>query len=129
MSAIFLDMLDQDALNLERVNELIAALPEERRRGLRPVRLLMLRPSRNIAALAAAHESRLPQPYRFLMRGTGTKETRTPESLSMVLFERPYTSELVAMGEEDTERRMEEIAAFLEGEDRSALQSTGFWRV
>jgi hypothetical protein len=47
----------------------------------------------------------------------------------MVLFERPYTSELVAMGEEDTERRMEEIAAFLEGEDRSALQSTGFWRV
>ncbi|MBM3987366.1 MAG: patatin [Planctomycetes bacterium] len=129
MNAIFLDMLDQDALNLERVNELIAALPEDRRRGLHPVRLLMLRPSRNIAALAAAHESRLPQPYRFLMRGTGTKETRTPESLSMVLFERPYTSELVAMGEEDTEKRMGEIAAFLEGEDRSALQFTGFWRV
>jgi len=129
MSAIFLDMLDQDALNLERVNELIAALPEERRKGLHPVRLLMLRPSRNIAALAAAHESRLPQPYRFLMRGTGTQETRTPESLSMVLFERPYTSELVAMGEEDTEKRMGEIAAFLEGEDRSALQFTGFWRV
>jgi NTE family protein len=129
LGAIFLDMLDQDALHLERVNALLEALPQERRRGLRPVRLLLLRPSRNIAALAAQHETRLPQPYRFLMRGTGTKETRTPESLSMVLFERPYTSELVAMGEEDTERRMDEIAAFLAGEERGALQSTGFWRV
>jgi NTE family protein len=129
MSAIFLDMLDQDALNLERVNALIEGLSEERRAGLKPVRLLLLRPTRNIASLAAQYENRLPQPYRFLMRGTGTKETRTPESLSMVLFEGPYTSELIAMGEEDTERRMDEIAAFLEGEDRAALYATGFRRV
>lgn len=129
LNAVFLDMLHQDAMNLDRINRLVEELPPERRLGLRPVRLMLMRPSRNISALAGQFETKLPQPFRFLMRGTGTKETRTPESLSMVLFERPYISEVIAMGEEDGERRMAELSAFLEGETRPGLQVTGFWRV
>jgi NTE family protein len=129
LNAIFLDVLDQDAMNLDRINRLLESTPANRRLGLRPAQLLLLRPSRNIAALAGESEPRLPQPFKFLMRGTGTKETKSPESLSMVMFEPTYIRNLIELGEHDAERRMAEIAAFLEGEQRPGLQMTGFWRV
>jgi len=129
LNAVFLDMLDQDAMNLDRLNHLIEGLPPEQRMGLRPAHLMMLRPSRNIAALAGQYESQLPSPFRFLMRGTGTQETKSPESLSMVMFEHDYIRDVIAMGEEDAEKRMPELVAFLEGEQRPGLQATGFWRV
>jgi NTE family protein len=89
----------------------------------------MLRPSRNIAAFAGEYEPRLPQPFKFLMRGTGTKETKSPESLSMVMFEPTYISRVIELGEQDADKRAGEIAAFLEGESSPGLQATGFWRV
>ncbi len=129
LNAVFLDMLDQDALNLERINRLIEHLPLERRGGLQVARLMLLRPSRNISELAAKYEPRLPQPFRFLMRGTGTTETRAPESLSMVMFEPNFERDVIAMGEGDAEKRMDEILLFLDGEERPSVQMTGFWRV
>jgi NTE family protein len=129
LNAIFLDVLDQDAMNLDRINQLLEATPAQRRLGLRPAQLLLLRPSRNIAAMAGESEWRLRQPFKFLMRGTGTKETRSPESLSMVMFEPTYIRNLIELGEQDADRRMSDIAAFLEGEQRPGLQMTGFWRV
>jgi NTE family protein len=129
MKAVFLDMLDQDAMNLDRINQLVEVLPPEKRMGLRPARLLLLRPSRNISSLAGRYEPNLPQPFKFLMRGTGTRETKSPESLSMVMFEPTYVREVITMGEEDAEKRMPEILAFLQGETLPGLQVTGFWRV
>ncbi len=128
-NAVFLDLLDQDALNLDRINRLIDGLPADQRMGLRPVRLLLLRPSRNLSALAGKFEPRLPQPFKFLMRGTGTKETKSPESLSMVMFEPDYIRSVIELGEEDGERRAAEIDAFLGGEQRPGMMVTGFWRV
>jgi NTE family protein len=128
-NAVFLDLLDQDAMNLDRINRLIEGLAPEQRMGLRPVRLLLLRPSRNLSALAGAFEPKLPQPFKFLMRGTGTKETKSPESLSMVMFEPEYIRSVIELGEEDGERRAAEIDAFLGGEHRPGLMVTGFWRV
>jgi NTE family protein len=128
-NAVFLDLLDQDAMNLDRINRLIEAVPIEQRLGLRPVRLLLLRPSRNLSTLAGQFEPRLPQPFKFLMRGTGTKETKSPESLSMVMFEPHYIRSVIELGEEDGDRRADEIDAFLVGEHRPGLMVTGFWRV
>jgi NTE family protein len=129
MNAVFLDMLDYDALNMARINELIAALPPERRGGLRVARLLLMRPSRDLAAMAREYEPRLPQPLRFLTRGLGTRETRSPDSLSMVLFERPYLEHMIELGFQDAERRLEEIEAFLGGRELPEMLRTGFWRV
>lgn len=128
-NAVFLDLLDQDAMNLDRINRLIEFVPQEKRMGLRPVRLMLLRPSRNLSSLAGQFESRLPQPFRFLMRGTGTKETKSPESLSMVMFEPHYIRSVIELGEEDGDRRADEIDAFLVGEQRPGMMVTGFWRV
>lgn len=112
-NAIFLDQFDADALTLERVNTLIAALPDERRTGLRPLRLLVLRPSRDLGKLANEHEPDLPRAFRFMTRGLGTRETRSNDMLSLVMFQRDYIARLVELGERDAEARASEIEAFL----------------
>lgn len=114
MNALFLDMLDFDAMNMEKMNRLIERIPEEARGDLRIVRVLILRPSSDLGRLAGDYEPRLPGPFRFLMRGLGTRETKSPDSLSMVMFEPRYIAKLLEMGERDAEARASEIGEFLE---------------
>jgi len=117
MNSIFLDLLDHDAVRLERLNQLIDDLPGESRRGLKRVRLLTLRPSADLGKMAGLFESQLPRVFRFLTRGLGTKETRSPDFLSMVLFQPDYLSALIEIGERDAQARAAEISVFLEAED------------
>jgi NTE family protein len=90
---------------------------------------MILRPSRDLARLATKYEARLPQPFRFLTRGLGTRETRSPDSLSMVMFQPDYMKHLMGLGETDAEQRRTEIDAFLAGEPTPHIQETSFWRV
>ena len=113
MNAIFLDLLDQDAKTLRRITDLVEALPPEKREGLRPVESLIIRPSQDLGALAGDYEPELPPTFRFLMRGLGTRETRSPDWLSMLLFEQDYLRHLMEIGEGDAMDRMDEIEAFL----------------
>ncbi|MEO6711283.1 MAG: patatin-like phospholipase family protein, partial [Planctomycetota bacterium] len=129
MSAIFLDNFDHDAMNLDRMNKLIESLPENARLGLRPVDLLIVRPTRDLAKIAGEHEIQLPRSFRFLLRGLGTRESKSPESLSMVLFEPDYVNRLLELGRADAEARMGDIEAFLGGERMQGLNRTGFWRL
>ncbi len=129
MSAIFLDNFDHDALNLDRLNKLVEALPDAARIGLRPVDLLIVRPTRDLASIAGEQEVHLPRSFRFLLRGLGTKESKSPESLSMVLFEPEYINRLLDLGRADADARMGDIEAFLGGERMQGLNRTGFWRL
>ncbi len=112
-NSIFLDQFDSDALQLERTNQLVAGLPEDQRAGQRPIDLLVVRPSRDLGKLANEHEPKLPTAFRFLTRGLGTKETRSNDLLSLVMFQPDYLSRLVELGLADGEARMGEIEAFL----------------
>lgn len=113
LNAVFLDLLDADALRLERINRLLQALPVDQREGLRPVRLLTLRPSQDLGRMAGRFEPRLPKGFRFLTRGLGTRETASPDFLSLVLFQPDYLRALMEIGEADASARMGEIEAFL----------------
>ncbi len=113
LNAVFLDLLDNDALRLERLNRLLAALPPEERHGLEPVKLLVLRPSVDLGRLASQFEARLPRSIRFLTRGLGTRETKSPDVLSLILFQPDYLRALMEIGEQDAEARADEIEAFL----------------
>jgi NTE family protein len=113
LNAIFLDVFDADALRLQRVNKLIAKLPEEEREGLRPIKMLLLRPSRDLGKLANEYESRLPRAFRFMIRGLGTGETRSNDLLSLLMFQPDYLKRLIELGQEDAEARREEIASLL----------------
>ena len=121
MNAIFLDLLDQDAATLRRISELTEELESHERDGLRPVRLLVIRPSQDLGRLAGDYEPELPPTFRFLMRGLGTRETRSPDWLSMLLFEPDYVRHLIEIGERDAEAQIDEIGALLgEGSVRLA---------
>jgi NTE family protein len=112
-NAIFLDLFDADALTLARVNRMIECMTPEQRGPLRKVDLLVLRPSRDLGKLANEYESRLPGPFRFLTRGLGTRETKSNDLLSLLMFQSDYLARLIEIGEQDAEVRMEQIARFL----------------
>jgi len=113
MNSIFLDLLDHDAVRVERLNRLLASLPEERREGLALVELLTLRPTVDLGRLASQFEAKLPKAFRFLTRGLGTRETRSPDALSLVMFQPEYLRTLMDIGHADAQARGDEIEAFL----------------
>src|SRR5438552_1131310 len=113
LDAIFLDLIDYDAFVLERLNALLARLPRQEWGDLRPVDLLVLLPSQDLARLAADCESSLPRGLRFLTRGLGTHATSRPALLSLFLFLPEYLRPLIRLGESDVEAHLREIAAFL----------------
>ena len=112
-NAIFLDQLDADALEMLRLNRLVARLPAADRDGLRPIDLLMLRPSVDLGQLANEYEADLPRPLRFLTRGLGTRETRSNDLLSLVMFQTDYVRQLIDLGESDAAARIDDIRWFL----------------
>ncbi len=112
IDSLFHDLIDADALRLERINELLARLPEDRRDGLRPVELLLMRPSRDLGELANDHEPQLPRGFRFLTRGLGTRQARSNDLLSLVMFQPDYLQRLIELGRADAERRLDELLAF-----------------
>lgn len=116
MNSIFLDLLDHDAARLERLNQLLESVREEDRGGLKPIRLLTLRPSQDLGKLAYEYEPQLPRAFRFLTRGLGTKQTRSPDFLSLILFQPDYLQKLMEVGEADAEARGPEILDFLRDE-------------
>lgn len=122
MNSIFLDLLDQDVHRLERLNRLLERLPERGREGLRPVRMVVVRPSLDLSKLATAYEPRLPRAFRHMTRGLGTRETGSPDLLAMAMFQPDYLRRLIALGEEDAERRLDEILELLEPEISAARE-------
>ncbi|HET7233461.1 MAG TPA: patatin-like phospholipase family protein [Longimicrobium sp.] len=114
LDAIFLDVVDQDVMRMERMNELLRRVPESRRDGMRLVELMTFRPSRDLGKLSREHEPRLPRAFRMLTRGLGTRETASPDVLSMMMFQDDYVRRLIELGEEDAEARHDDLAAFIE---------------
>lgn len=115
-NSIFLDLIDQDAVRLERINRLLEKLPPDARDGHRIVDLLVIRPSQDLAAIAGEYEPRLPRPIRFMTRGLGTRETSSPDILGLLMFQEDYLTRLIELGEADAEAQADRIEAFLAGE-------------
>ena len=113
MNAIFVDMLDQDLLGLDRVNKLLDNQSLKVASNLRLVRAFTLRPSINLGQMAGTFEPNLPRPFRFLTRRLGTQRTESFDWLSMIMFDTRYVQKLIEIGEKDANARKKEIAAFL----------------
>jgi predicted acylesterase/phospholipase RssA len=113
MNAIFVDMLDQDLLGLDRVNKLILNQSRKDISNLRLVGAFALRPSVNLRKMAGTFEPNLPRPFRFLTHRLGTQKTESFDWLSMIMFDSRYIQKLIEIGKADANARKEEIAAFL----------------
>jgi NTE family protein len=125
LNSIFLDNLDADAERLERLNEIVARIPDERRWLIpeREVRFLIIRPSSDLGRMAARHEAELPSTLRYLIRGLGTGRMASPDLLSYLMFEGNYLRELIDLGERDAETNWLRIRKFFDAETGSASES------
>ena len=115
MNAIFLDLFDEDAQRIERLNSLAENQPPDVRTDLRRVSTLVLRPSQDLGRLAAEFEPRLPPAFRWATRGLGTRDTESPDALSLIMFQPDYTQRLMELGEADAETQREAIDALIAG--------------
>jgi NTE family protein len=113
VNAVFLDVIDEDVARMERMNDLLRKMAPQERDGLKPVDLLVLRPSVDLGKLAGKYERYLPRKMKLLVRALGGNETESPDFLSLLLFEPSYTRRLIDLGESDVDARLPEIHAFL----------------
>ena len=136
MSSIFLDSLAVDIERMRRINRTLALLPESvlADTPLRPLEALVISPTQRIDDIAARHIGALPAPVRALLRGVGVnrggKSAGAPAArgsalASYLLFEAPFTQELMALGEADTKARRDEVLRFFGWDTVAARRRRG----
>ena len=118
VNAVFLDVIDEDVARMERMNDLLRKMAPHERDGLKPIDLLVLRPSVDLGKLSGEYERYLPRKLKLLVRALGAKETESPDFVSLLMFEPAYTKRIIEIGEADVELRLPEIRAFLGEEPR-----------
>ncbi len=111
-NSIFLDVIDEDILRLQTLNGLLEQVPPEKRGPLRIADIMVIRPSRDLGRLARDFEVKLPGLLRYLTRGLGTKDTASPDLLSLILFQSDYISQLIEIGEADGDACAERLREF-----------------
>ncbi len=122
VNAIFLDVIDEDVLRMERMNALLDKLEPRERDGLNSIDLFVLRPSRDLGKLAMSYAKNLPRGMRMAMRAIGGNEVESADFVSLLMFEPNYTRKLIEIGESDVESRLDELRLFL-GENVEAAKA------
>ena len=113
LNSAFVDSLESDIEHLERVNELMELVTDQENTPLRPVKTLIISPSKAIDKIAGRHVRYLPKTLRLFMRSSGATARRGGSVLSSyLLFVKPFVDELIELGFQDAMWEKESIEAF-----------------
>lgn len=117
LNSIFLDSLEVDLERLQRVNNVLRMIPAhylaEAGVALRPVDVMAVSPSQDLAKIAERHAHHMPRPVRFLLRGIGAINRSGSNLVSYLLFDKSYCRELIELGYEDAMKNKERLLDFL----------------
>lgn len=117
MNAVFLDAMEADVERLSRVNQTLYHLDKQKREDhfstLRPIPILMLRPSQDLGAMTAQLSKKMPPMLHYLLKGIGVTGSEGLDLLSYLAFDKSYSLPLMDLGRQDTLARAEEIKRFL----------------
>lgn len=117
LNALFLEALESDVERTTRINHTLSLVPKEllarKATQLRPVEVMVLRPSRDPSTLVLRTIERLPATVRHFFRGLGASDTEGWDLLSYLGFDAEYTARLFQLGYDDTVTRADEIRTFL----------------
>ncbi|MEY4631036.1 MAG: hypothetical protein RIQ81_1156 [Pseudomonadota bacterium] len=120
INAVLMDGLEADLDYLKRLNRLVDEVGESYE-GKNPFRyrkipFLMVRPSKDIAAIAIEHASVMPPLVRYLTRGLGPIG-QTAELISYLLFHPEFCRALINLGYADAMAAAPQIESFLRGDE------------
>ncbi len=115
-NSAFIDSLEGDIEHLERVNDLLKIVDEERCKNthhLRPVETLIISPSKPLDKIAGRKIRHMPPSMRYFMRRTGaTAKGGGSAAASYLLFSHEYCNELMELGYQDTMWEREAVEDF-----------------
>lgn len=118
-NSAFIDSLEGDIEHLERVNKLLSLIPEEVIDNggtiLKPVKTMVISPSRELDKIAGRKVRYLPKSMRFYMGATGaTARGGGSATASYLLFEKEFCNELIDLGYQDAMWEKEAIEEFFD---------------
>jgi NTE family protein len=115
LNSAFVDNLEADIERLERINTLLGTEQYDTEEGevLRPVKTLVISPSKAIDKIAGRNVRYLPKSMRFFMRSSGATARRGGSVISSyLLFVKPFVDELMELGYQDAMWEKETIQQF-----------------
>ena len=122
LDTLFTDQIYGDLEQVERINQLVKAAPAAAP-GLRTVETLMLAPSVDPREVAARHSDSMPRGLRALLRVIGAADAEGGQLASYLMFEAPYTRELIELGYRDAMEARSTLLAFMTGEKLPSVVS------
>ncbi|OGS95348.1 MAG: Patatin [Gallionellales bacterium RIFCSPLOWO2_02_FULL_57_47] len=116
LNSIFLDSMDVDLERVQKMNSLVAMMPEalRERADLTHVDVLVISPSQPIEKIAERYVGDLPWTIRLLLRMVGARQHSGTTLVSYLLSEKNYCRALIDLGYQDALKRRDEIMSFLE---------------
>ena len=114
LNSVLIDAIDLDYERLLRINETVRVLEKEKlESSLKPIDVLLVRPSQDIGHIAAEEMSKMPLILRHLIKGLGS-EKQASDLISYLLFESSFTIRLIDLGYEDVLAQESELQNFLD---------------
>jgi len=112
LNSAFVDTLTNDIEILQRYNKMVPLIPQEmadndRALRLRPIHLLEVSPSENLNSIASEYFEDMPRALKLFIRDAGSSSM-----LSLLMFEKSYTSRLIDLGYADALEKEAEILEF-----------------
>jgi NTE family protein len=102
MNSIFLDAIDADLERMERINRTLTKLPDKNNHAeLRPIPVLAIRPSVDLAILAKDQLDQFSGLLKHMLGGLGAANGHGNDLVSYLAFEKSYTSRLLKLGLSD----------------------------